>query len=65
MLDEQDLVMLESAVSNWAELSRLYADPTTDARRLAEAFLDAHDDFNDIANAFDFTSTVKRLRRET
>ncbi|QIL21081.1 hypothetical protein [Thermomonas sp. HDW16] len=64
LLDEEQLVLLESAESNWAHLEDLHSDSNSEPRRLAEAFLDAHDVLGDVAQAFGFPEAIKKIKAE-
>lgn len=64
MLDEEALVILELAATNWSNLAAIVSSEDSEPRDVAEAYLDAHDDFNDIANVFAFKESLKRMRRE-
>lgn len=61
LLDEEHIVLLESAVSNLEEFANRVSDPNSTPKDLAEAFLDAHDDLEDINELFEFDRTLKRI----
>lgn len=62
LLDEEHIILLESAVSNWEEFANRVGDASSTPKDIAEAFLDVHDDLEDISELFEFDKTIKRIK---
>ncbi len=61
LLDEEHIILLESAVSNFDEFANRVGDTSSTPKDIAEAFLDVHDDLEDIGELFEFDRTIKRI----